>query len=280
MKAKEAILSAVAGWASIWSTAALADQPRPVAADQWVTAADNLPEASRLGLDGRVFVELDVSAEGRVTGCRVVKSSGHSLLDNHTCQLLSSRAQFKPATGENGRPVAGTFAHSIGWQDITTANWAANGIVKAEMIIDPVAGQGTECAAKTIGEISDHMEQLGCFVLVNQARSLLAALMEERKAPFMATFVLAVYPVDGRAFSEEESNIDGQRVAYANATVVVSPAGLRSDCRMAQTEGPSTLIFPICGQVPQFRYVPAKDASGENVPTELRQEVAYYVESM
>ena len=280
MRAKEAILSAVAGLASFWSTAALANQPWPIAADQWVTAADHLPEASRLGLDGRVFVELDVSVEGSVTGCHVVKSSGHSLLDEHTCQLLSSRAQFRPATDENGHPVAGTFAHSIGWQDITIANWAANGIVKAEIIIDPVTGPGSQCAAQTIGEISGHMEELGCFVLVNQARSLLAALTQEREAPFMATFVLAVYPVDGRAFSDEESNIFGERVAYANATVVVSPAGLRSDCRMVQTEGPSTLIFPICGQVPQFSYVPARDAWGENVPTELRQEVAYYVESM
>lgn len=278
MKAKTVILSAVAVYGSICSATAWAGQPQPIAPDQWITAADNLPDASRLGLDGDVSVELAVSGTGKVTDCRVAKSSGHGLLDEHTCQLLSSRARFKPATDENGRPVTGTFPHSVRWQVITNANWAANGFVRAEMIVDPASGQWSQCTAEIAGEISDHMEQMACFVLVNQAKNISAALAQNREAPFKATFVLAVYPEAAGASTKEGHKYTGERIAYANAAVVVSPQGSRSDCRMVETDGPSTLIFPICGPTPQFRYMLDTDNAGANVATQLRQEVAYYVE--
>lgn len=280
MKVRTTISSALTVCASIWSASALAGQPQPIATEQWVTAADNLPDASRLDLEGRVSVDLSVSTTGDVTDCQVVKSSGHSLLDKHTCQLLFERAQFKPATDGNGRPVTGTFSHSIEWQVITNATWAANGMVRAEVVIDPVSGEGTECSAEITGEISDHMKQMACFLLINQARNVPAALPQAREAPYRAVFVLAIYPEATGSSVKLHTKDNGQRIAYSKATVTVSPRGLRTDCRMVETDGPSTLIFPSCGPARQFNYVPGKDAADPNLATDFRQEAAYYVEDL
>lgn len=277
MKVRAAIFLAGAVCAALFSTATWARQPEPIKPENWVTMADNLPEADRLVLEGEVSVELSVSKTGTVTGCRVVKSSGHSLLDDHTCQILSSRARFKPATDEKGNPTPGTFAHSMRWQTITIANWASDGYVRAEMIVDSVRNQGTECAAEIKGQISEHMKQMACFVLVNQVRNISAARTEKRDVPFRAAFVLEVHPDANGASTKEGLKQNEQRFAYARAVVSVNPMGLRSDCRMIETNGPSAAIFPICGPTPSFRYAPSKNAADANTATVFRQEVSYYV---
>jgi hypothetical protein len=189
------------------------------------------------------------------------------------------RAQFKPATDKNGKPVAGVVPHSVGWQVITNENWAGNGLVRAEMSFDRARGQGGDCAAEIVGEVSEHMKQMACFVLLNQAKNISAALAQEQDTPFTVGFLLAVYPEAGEALTKEGVRLEGKRVGYARAALAVGPSGLRMDCQMAETEGPASLIFPICGANPPFRYVPAKDRSGANVATEMRQEVTYYAKN-
>jgi TonB family protein len=67
---------------------------------------DDYPTEARANRwQGKVVADLTISAEGRVTACTIVQSSGHAVLDQKTCDILRSRATFKPARGANGRPV-------------------------------------------------------------------------------------------------------------------------------------------------------------------------------
>jgi protein TonB len=68
------------------------------------------------GMDrGVVGVSIRVTADGRASQCRIVRSSGNALADALMCQLTEQYVRFRPALDPIGRPVA---------QDVTWyPNW-------------------------------------------------------------------------------------------------------------------------------------------------------------
>ena len=46
-----------------------------------------------------------VGADGRLSNCRVLQSSGNAELDATTCRIILQRYRFTPARDEHGRPV-------------------------------------------------------------------------------------------------------------------------------------------------------------------------------
>lgn len=71
------------------------------------------------GVGGRVAVTFTVETNGRVTHCRVRRSSGVAELDALTCRLMEQRFRFRPSTDRNGRPVA----EEVDWDQ----DWVAPG---------------------------------------------------------------------------------------------------------------------------------------------------------
>lgn len=59
----------------------------------------------RSGIGGQVGIDFTVGVTGRVTRCRVTRSSGVRQLDDLTCHLIVERFRFRPATDSAGRPV-------------------------------------------------------------------------------------------------------------------------------------------------------------------------------
>jgi protein TonB len=57
------------------------------------------------GIGGRVGVTFTVETNGRVTDCRVTRSSGVPQLDALTCRLMTERFRFRPSMDRYGRPV-------------------------------------------------------------------------------------------------------------------------------------------------------------------------------
>lgn len=57
------------------------------------------------GIGGRVSVTFTVETNGRVTNCRITRSSGISELDALTCRLMEERFRFRPSTDRYGRPI-------------------------------------------------------------------------------------------------------------------------------------------------------------------------------
>lgn len=94
---------------------AVAARPRNDPA-RWVSEADYRGDWIRRELTGKARFRLDIAADGRVTGCTIIASSGHPALDQATCTLVSRRARFQPALGEQGAPVAGSYTNAIDWR--------------------------------------------------------------------------------------------------------------------------------------------------------------------
>ena len=72
-------------------------------------------EARRARIGGEVEVRFTIEASGRVSGCRVSRSSGDASLDATTCRLIEERFRFKPATNAAGDPVASRYGWRQTW---------------------------------------------------------------------------------------------------------------------------------------------------------------------
>jgi protein TonB len=67
------------------------------------------------GVGGTVSVSFTVLVNGRVTGCRVTRSSGVPELDALTCVIITQRFVFRPATDRYGRPVSEVVDYDQDW---------------------------------------------------------------------------------------------------------------------------------------------------------------------
>jgi protein TonB len=81
----------------------------------WVSTNDYPARDLREGNQGTTGFELTVGTDGRVVACQVIRSSGFAGLDKATCDALSRRARFTPASDASGAKVTGRYASSIRW---------------------------------------------------------------------------------------------------------------------------------------------------------------------
>jgi protein TonB len=81
-------------------------------------SADDYPaSAQAAGAEGTAQAQLTIGADGRVTGCNLIRSTGNGALDAQTCNILRRRAKFTPARDSNGNPTTDTVTTPpIRWQ--------------------------------------------------------------------------------------------------------------------------------------------------------------------
>jgi protein TonB len=81
-------------------------------------STDDYPSsAASAGAEGTAQATLTISAQGRVVGCNLIRSTGNSALDAATCNVLRRRAKFTPARDSNGNPTGDTITTPpIRWQ--------------------------------------------------------------------------------------------------------------------------------------------------------------------
>lgn len=76
------------------------DQRAAQNADQWAIFQQFYPaRAIAAREEGAVGFKVTLDSQGVVTGCQVTRSSGHPLLDEETCNVITLHAQFKPDPG-------------------------------------------------------------------------------------------------------------------------------------------------------------------------------------
>ncbi len=124
--------AAVAGeWSSrvrwqiptIFSTASqtIADRsfPRPPKIADFkqlqIKESDYPADALAEGFQGRTEVALGVSPTGSVVLCTIAKTSGHTSLDQKSCDL-ARKWKFNPAASRDGYAIEGVSAHSFDWR--------------------------------------------------------------------------------------------------------------------------------------------------------------------
>lgn len=82
---------------------------------RWVTTDDYRSNWINREMTGTARFRLEIAANGSVRNCSITGSTGHSALDQATCDLVSRRARFQPARGADGEPVAGTYDSAVRW---------------------------------------------------------------------------------------------------------------------------------------------------------------------
>lgn len=71
--------------------------------------------ASAAKIGGEVEVRFTIQPTGRVTDCRVARSSGDASLDATTCRLIEERFRFRPATNSAGAAIASPYGWRQSW---------------------------------------------------------------------------------------------------------------------------------------------------------------------
>ena len=78
---------------------------------------DDYPDdALRANQQGEVTMRFWVETNGRISDCKVAKSSGVASLDSTTCEILTERARLAPARNAKGSPVRSLTASSVIWK--------------------------------------------------------------------------------------------------------------------------------------------------------------------
>jgi len=88
---------------------------RPVWRSGAIRDSDYPRSAARANVGGEVEVRFTIEATGRVSGCRVARTSGDPSLDAATCRLIEKRFRFKPATDGRGTPIASQYGWRQSW---------------------------------------------------------------------------------------------------------------------------------------------------------------------
>lgn len=83
---------------------------------EWITESDYKTSWINRGWAGSAGFRLQVGANGRVEGCQITRSTGHTALDEATCALVTKRARFNPARNGDGDKVSGSYTSSVLWQ--------------------------------------------------------------------------------------------------------------------------------------------------------------------
>lgn len=81
----------------------------------WVTQDDYSPSDIRSERQGTARFTLGIGADGKVTSCTIIQSTGFDSLDAATCKFVSRRARFEAALDDSGGPIAGSYTGSIRW---------------------------------------------------------------------------------------------------------------------------------------------------------------------
>ena len=81
----------------------------------WVSGGPGASDNRRGRYRGSLDAQLTIGADGRVSNCSVVRTSGNSELDALTCRIVQERARFTPAQDAQGRAVSSRANATYVW---------------------------------------------------------------------------------------------------------------------------------------------------------------------
>jgi TonB family protein len=97
------------------------DEPIPTAKPignpgSWIPQGGYPPAARATGEQGRVSFTLSIDDSGRVTDCKVTKSSESPLLDETTCNFMTANGRFEVARNKKNKPTPSKWSSSMMWK--------------------------------------------------------------------------------------------------------------------------------------------------------------------
>jgi TonB family protein len=116
-----AVVLALAAFAFPGVAQAQDDEPIPIAKPignpgSWIPQEGYPPAARASGEQGRVSFTLSIDDTGRVTDCKVTKSSESPLLDETTCNYMTANGRFEVARNKKNKPTPSKWSSSMMWK--------------------------------------------------------------------------------------------------------------------------------------------------------------------
>lgn len=159
-----------------------------------ITAHDYPAEAIARREQGRVRYTLSINADGRVSGCTILQSSGSAALDAASCRLLRQRARFSPARDVAGRPEPATVEGGIQWRLPEASGMYAPVETAFQVWMYCALAQATELAPTTLSvrdvtrrafahcrdEESEAIRQAGTELAVVPIRNTISRAIEQQ----------------------------------------------------------------------------------------------------
>lgn len=71
--------------------------------------------AKRENRGGTTEFSVQIDADGKLTNCRIIRSSGYLDFDNATCACLKDHGKFNPAQDGHGTNIPGEFRSHVNW---------------------------------------------------------------------------------------------------------------------------------------------------------------------
>jgi hypothetical protein len=72
--------------------------------------------ALKAGFQGQVYVLVETNAKGAPTKCSIVRTSGHSELDEATCNYALANLRYRSGTDGLGKPIGGVDLFALNWR--------------------------------------------------------------------------------------------------------------------------------------------------------------------
>ena len=66
-------------------------------------------------IEARMGLLLDINAEGKVTACKAMESSGIPAFDTYACDIFRKRGRYGPALDKNGKPMRALTYQRVRW---------------------------------------------------------------------------------------------------------------------------------------------------------------------
>jgi TonB family protein len=119
----------------------------------WISTEDYPTLALAEKRSGTTSFRIEVDKSGAVSSCTVIVSSGHKDLDDATCEYVSKRALFDPATDKRGRKVTGVYQNRVSWRIPNSIDLPKTGQFTMVFEVD-AEGNVTSCKYDTTMELA------------------------------------------------------------------------------------------------------------------------------
>lgn len=221
--------------------------------------ADDYPLASlRKEEQGDVTVRVRVDEAGTVTSCKVVKSSGHTALDEQTCALFRARATFAPQRDRSGHAISSNYTQTIHWrlageksEPMPRQAW----MLRTTLSLNK-NGQIADCKVEATGLASPPP---GCATLLAIARAATGAAPDGAQIQAYAISEVYFYPVPVEKAPNPPGLSDAREGGREVASLTIAPDGTVTACQGVRYTGAASPERDACRTMSLGRFIP--DAS-------------------
>lgn len=246
--------------------------PRLVSGD---IISDDYPAAAiRADEEGTTRARFTVGPSGRVIECFVTESSGSAILDSATCQLITRRFRYRPAT-RDGVPVSATVHRRVTWRlPQEPLIQFAQGRFTWTVTASP-AGT-TACALSLDGAAFREFDEGNCRVTAD-AWLVDKELLEPGHPPVRVTQILSLVP-QGEALTLPR--LSGTPFSEEVAEIAIAPDGSVTSCTVTSQRGEAPDYVrvgyqPLCGRLAAGRHFAV---AADTAIRRARMQSALYVE--